>query len=415
MSGQAGKLTTTDRRRTLRPNLEAFLSEKHDSSGASASACDEERNVVITVDADPGGKSMAVSGRDVFILPQGFRSRAMPETDQRHPETPAADLSDAADLLDAALSYAARGWPVHPLKPLMKKPMFDDWPSLASTDSAVIRYWWGQTPDANIGVVTGQRSGLLVLDVDGPEGRASLEGLEVPATLTQDTGRLGGGQHLIYAYEGLTRNRQGVRPGLDVRGDGGYIAAAPSIHPSGAVYRLHEARLAPAPDWLVEEAARTSETPGNLPTKATVAWPPHILALLRDPSDPENDAAVRHADRDTYRDRHKVLGKIACTMVRLGETDEGIFRRLRKSTLMARASGLHDPDDWLRKDIARARQKVESEPEGYQDLEEHVLLARDWVGSATTQKVLRAHQDLCEAPQVLCRSHVGCGSRLSAA
>jgi len=299
-------------------------------------------------------------------------------------------------LLQGALNCAARGWPVHPLAPRSKAGTVEEWGTAASTDPTVIRAWWRQSPDANIGVVTGQRSGLLVLDVDGPEGRASLEGLEVPATITGNTGRLDGGRHLIYAYKGPTRNRQGFRPGLDVRGDGGYIVVAPSVHPSGAVYSLDEAPLAPAPEWLVQEATPTPQKPGKRLRKATVAWPPSIVALLTDPSDLESDMAVRHADKDTHRDRSKVIARVACTMVRLGETDEGIFRRLRKSTLMARKDHLHDPDGWLRQDIARARAKVESEPEGYQDVDEHVLLARLHVPSATRQKVLRAHQVLCE-------------------
>jgi putative DNA primase/helicase len=111
----------------------------------------------------------------------------------------------------------------------------------ATTDEKTIRTWYGQMPTANVGIATGTRSGLLVIDVDVDKGgKSSLSKLErdagnLPATLTSRTG--GGGYHFLYECPGRgCRNRAGVLPGIDVRGDGGYIVAPPSTHRSGRSY-----------------------------------------------------------------------------------------------------------------------------------------------------------------------------------
>ena len=96
-------------------------------------------------------------------------------------------MSGPPTMLAAALAYAARGWPVFPLKPRDKVPAipkteggsgFYD----ATTDPAVIRRWWERWPDANVGLATGAAAGFVVLDVDGPEGEASLA-VTCPPTL----------------------------------------------------------------------------------------------------------------------------------------------------------------------------------------------------------------------------------------
>lgn len=140
-------------------------------------------------------------------------------------------------LLQAALDYASRGWRVFPLqgkRPFPGTHGFKD----ATTDTLTIRRWWRQHPDANIGVVTGRISGIVVVDIDGPEGEAALaEFGPLPATPTARTGR---GRHLYYSYppDRTIRRHIRVRPGLDVLGDGGYVVAPPSIHPeTGRRYR----------------------------------------------------------------------------------------------------------------------------------------------------------------------------------
>ena len=116
-----------------------------------------------------------------------------------------------------------------------KHPLIPNGHVGATTDLGQIRLWWSRWPDANIGIPAGERSGLLILDVDvDHHGFASLNALEeehgqFPKTLTVRTG--GGGIHIYLKYPPgcEIRNSVGrVGLGLDVRGEGGYTIAPPS-------------------------------------------------------------------------------------------------------------------------------------------------------------------------------------------
>ena len=127
-------------------------------------------------------------------------------------------------LLDAAIDYAKRGWPGFPCKSRAKTPLITDWPNKATTDEGTIRRWYTQWPEANWGIVAGNRSGIVVLDVDPKHGgHVTLERLEdawgrLPDTVEQHTG--GGGRHLLFRYPAsghAIRNSAGaVGLGLDV-------------------------------------------------------------------------------------------------------------------------------------------------------------------------------------------------------
>ena len=138
-------------------------------------------------------------------------------------------------LLDAAREYAARGWPVLPLVPSGKKPLTEHGHLDATTDPDQIAAWWAQHPRANVGIVTGARSGILVLDVDSSDGDLALIelGAAVP-TLTSVTAK---GKHVYFVHAPGIGCCVALRPGLDVRGNGGYVVAPPSVHESGFVYR----------------------------------------------------------------------------------------------------------------------------------------------------------------------------------
>ena len=130
----------------------------------------------------------------------------------------------------------------------------------ASTEPEVIRAWWTRWPDANVGVATGR--GLVVIDVDprsgGDDSMVDLRGQlgELPDTVEVLTG--GGGRHVYLSTPVEVRNSAGVLgPGIDVRGEGGYVVAPPSGHASGRSYaweitsRPDEVDVAPAPQaWL---------------------------------------------------------------------------------------------------------------------------------------------------------------------
>jgi hypothetical protein len=189
--------------------------------------------------------------------------------------------------LDQALGYANRGWPVFPVHSAVdggctcakgahctspaKHPRTANGHKEATTDEAAIREWWGQWPEANIGIATGEASGIVVLDVDhgGEDTLYELCGEygQLPDTVTVLTGS--GGRHLYFRHPGgYVGNSQGrLGPGLDVRGDGGYVVAPPSMHVSGRTYEWEasshpdEVPLADMPGWLTN--ARHREGPSE--------------------------------------------------------------------------------------------------------------------------------------------------------
>ncbi|HQK95059.1 MAG TPA: phage/plasmid primase, P4 family, partial [Armatimonadota bacterium] len=195
------------------------------------------------------------------------------------------------DLLDTALRYAELGYPVFPVEPRGKRPLGRLAPHGlrdATARPERIRQWWAAAPDANIGLAV--PAGVLVLDVDGEAGRASVDGETLPSTPTAQTGR---GAHYWYRLpDGATaRNGAGLRPGLDVRALGGYVVAPPSVHPSGHRYAwapglaLGEVPLAEAPDWLVallRERTRPEGVEPTAPPADHAALSPYVEAALRD-------------------------------------------------------------------------------------------------------------------------------------
>jgi len=144
---------------------------------------------------------------------------------------------------------------------------------LSEVADAMIEAGSKMWPEANIGVCTGAVSGLVVLDVDAPKGGVeSLVGLEqsyhsLPETVQQLTGR---GQHYVFAHPGahVKNGVQTLGPGLDIRGDGGYIIAAPSLHETGRRYAweiVHDPEdvaLAPMPNWLLALCRETRRRDG---------------------------------------------------------------------------------------------------------------------------------------------------------
>lgn len=193
-------------------------------------------------------------------------------------------------LLDHALAYAAAGHRVFPIWGLRQNgtcecPRGGECTSPgkhphgrlvphglkdATATADTLRAWWRQAPTANVGLCTGEQFWVLDVDLHGDnDGRAALAQLlsdhaaELPGTAHARTG--GGGEHWFFRSDpdAPVRNQQALLvrdkrlAGLDVRGEGGYVVAAPSTHQSGGRYewlRGLEA-LAPAPPWLQAIAA----------------------------------------------------------------------------------------------------------------------------------------------------------------
>lgn len=228
-------------------------------------------------------------------------------------------------LLDAALAYAARGWPVLPVHTptehrcscqnsacpaIGKHPRTQHGFKDATVDSTVITQWWSTWPEANIGLVTGSRSGLVALDIDrrhgGDDTLAELERKygPLPDTMRNLTG---GGWHELFAYPDVpVKSKANLAPGVDIRADDGYIVVPPSRHASGQTY-----------GWEVGHA------PDDLPLAPLPAW---LLTLLTSSAHPIPTQPLRKTVTGRIREggRNAYLTSLAGTMRRRGMSSEAI-------------------------------------------------------------------------------------------
>jgi archaellum biogenesis ATPase FlaH len=176
--------------------------------------------------------------------------------------------------LESALEYASNGMPVFPVhtptidggcscnKPdcrsIGKHPRTVNGLKDASTDEEQIKKWWKKHPDANIGLVTGSVSGLIVLDIDDGGEEELSKHPSLPDTVESVTGS--GGRHIFFAnpeYK-IIKNKVKFCVGLDIRAEGGYVVVPPSLHASGKRYERTNGviptrdNLAECPEWLIE-------------------------------------------------------------------------------------------------------------------------------------------------------------------
>jgi hypothetical protein len=181
-------------------------------------------------------------------------------------------------MIEAALGYRALGFRPIPVIAGTKKARvkWKEYQERMPTE-VEIRGWWTKRPEDNVAILTGSYIGVMVVDVDGEVGRASLRELvgDMPRTPTSLTG--GGGRHYLLRHpEVEVRNYVAVLPDVDVRTDGGYIVAWPSLHPdTRRPYEWDHAEgcgldvpLAEAPVALVELLrARTASRVADAPSQ----------------------------------------------------------------------------------------------------------------------------------------------------
>jgi Bifunctional DNA primase/polymerase, N-terminal len=237
--------------------------------------------------------------------------------------------------LDAALATVEGGIPVFPCRP-DKTPFTAHGFHDASLDPDQVRYWWARwVPGANIGVPTGQVSGLVAVDIDCKhevDGFASWTalmtelGVDYHPTFSHVTPT--GGFHWFYEHPGVpVTNTVGLVPGVDIRGDGGYVLIPPSTGIDGGAYEVEHDDVdwfAPLPGPLLELLARPA-------APAPPTDPLDVVARLLDL------APVRHAS--AYVDaafagevqrvmdaapgtRNPSLNKAAYNLGRIPDTDD---------------------------------------------------------------------------------------------
>jgi hypothetical protein len=174
-------------------------------------------------------------------------------------------LSHGDDRLTAALAYCAAGCSVIPCRVTGKQALVQwrPWQQMAA-DPEQLRIWWRRWSKANVAIITGRISDLVVVDIDPAHGGlgtlAAMEGdhhlLDRSATVQTPSG----GRHYWFRHPGgrLTNSNKAIRDrygaGVDIRGDGGLVLAPPSVRLVGA-YRWRvggPTTIPPMPGWLVE-------------------------------------------------------------------------------------------------------------------------------------------------------------------
>ncbi len=215
----------------------------------------------------------------------------------------------------AALDYLRLGWVSIPLR--FKRPLIA-WKCFQKRrpTQLEVRSWWQRWPDANVGLVMGAVSGMFALDLDrDPDALLNSHGVALPVTPTSETG--GGGLHILFRHPGeqipngvkllvAPASNGGKAPQADVRGDGGYIVAPPSLHGSGGRYAWRippSMPLAPAPPELL---ALIRNRAGKLEASGPACGRSWLLAALRGPilEGQRNATAARLVGHFLRRGRH---------------------------------------------------------------------------------------------------------------
>ncbi len=198
---------------------------------------------------------------------------------------------DPTTPLEWALAYAAHGWRVFPLWPVVdgqctcfrgakcsdagKHPLPRNGLHAATTDGDSIQRWW-RSSNCGIGLATGEASGVWVVDVD-QKGDGALAWTELlahhndmrpPSNVWSTTG--GGGEHWFFEWdskEPVRNSASKIATGIDVRGEGGFVVLPPSIHRSGRAYEWGlcvdlDGPRCMSPQWLYHKAVgKTEVTP----------------------------------------------------------------------------------------------------------------------------------------------------------
>jgi hypothetical protein len=172
-------------------------------------------------------------------------------------------------VITEALALSQLGWSLVPLKSRSKEPLIR-WKPLQKrklSEREIVELF-EQNPEANLGVITGSISGLLVLDADAPE---IVKRWGTPETPIAETSR---GRHYYYQLpDSAVPSIVGVADGVDIKAEGGYVVAPPSVHPSGRCYQWvipprgldpFGAEPAPPPAWLMELLSKHRARSGTL-------------------------------------------------------------------------------------------------------------------------------------------------------
>jgi hypothetical protein len=223
----------------------------------------------------------------------------------------------------------------------------------ATTDTSIIKKWWNQWSNSNIGIPTGQINGFIAVDIDPRHGgNESLDELisiygELPETVVAITG--GGGRHILFKHpKRLVGNKTGILPGIDIKGDGGYIIVSPSNHHTGGTYewelssRPTKVQLAEIPEWLMNMIVE----PNKGEKKPTNYW----MKIIQGVDDGQRNMTT--ASFVGYLLRHGIAAPIAFELTLLWNERNNppqprkVIETTFNSILRAETNRLKEPRPW---------------------------------------------------------------------
>jgi hypothetical protein len=222
------------------------------------------------------------------------------------------------NILQAALGYAKSGIPVFPCNP-DKSPMLSGGFKSASCDYGTVEHRWRRSPNALIGMVTGNASGFFVLDIDC---KGTVNGFDTLAALEERYGALpvtrtvktpSGGEHRYFKMPEtdppLSCSTGKLGPGLDTRAEGGYVIAPPSMNSNGNAYQFVDRNVEPAPlpEWMID-----------LLTKPKKSWQVVLNADFINDNTPYGQAALDNIVAEMAAtpegQRNDTLFKLSCRL-----------------------------------------------------------------------------------------------------
>lgn len=290
------------------------------------------------------------------------------------------------ELKDAALKYAEMGLAVFPLIERDKKPLtgsngFKD----ATTDVDKIEEWWTIHPDSNIGIATGEVSGGLVaidMDIDKEKGKDGYHNfldwcndncLILPDSWLSITGR--GGYHLFYKATFPVPSRIGWLEDVDIRANGGYIVAPPSIHPNGTRYMWEQ-----SPE---EYDLLTSED-----TDVEFVFNSVLV------SGKKNDEPLKVPEVIPEGQRDEMMFKLACKYQAMGMSDSEMEAALKVANAERCKPPLSDKE--IRQKLKQAQKYKKGEPVSITDTSTEIATRKSYgkTGRKIEEKITEHDLDM---------------------
>ncbi len=220
-----------------------------------------------------------------------------------------------------SIKRVAKHFPVFPVVAGKKIPQIKGWQDKATQDPEQIEKWWSEWPTAYVGMPTGSKSGIWVVDIDNKDGKSGEESLKefeaLPSTFHQTT--RSGGKHLFFKYEDEWEFRGSTDTLgrlVDTRADGNFVVTWPT---PGYVFQGKLNQVAPTPTWLADlMVARRSRSSGVDGTTPSVTVPDRVF------SQSEVNKLLRDIEVEDYRDRDKWRNLIMSVKAASGGNQYGL-------------------------------------------------------------------------------------------